>query len=76
MAEVKNFHGVLVFTDSVVCKNGAVFQFPDSRALSDCPAHMRKPAKQIHMVEQGITKMTSGLTVVLGNITDDFREVV
>jgi hypothetical protein len=37
---------------------------------------MRKPAKQIHMVEQGITKMTSGLTVVLGNITDDFREVV
>jgi hypothetical protein len=55
MAEVKNFHGVLVFTDSVVCKNGAVFQLPDSRALSDCPAHMRKPAKQIHMVEQGIT---------------------
>lgn len=37
---------------------------------------MGELAKQIHVVEQCVTKTSCCLVVILGNVADDFSEVV
>ena len=75
MPKVKQFDDVLIFVDSVINNNGAMVQFSNARAFSDCATHSRKLAEQIHMVEQRVTKTSGCLVVILGNEADDFSEV-
>ncbi|HWZ55910.1 MAG TPA: hypothetical protein VNZ63_07555 [Verrucomicrobiae bacterium] len=75
MTEVKHFDVVFVFLDSVIHKNGAMLQLPDSGALSNHAAHAGKSAQQIDMVEESAAKLHRRLGIVLCNETDDFGEV-
>ena len=76
MTEVKHLDDVFVFTDSVVNKNGAMLQLSYAGPFSDCATHAGKSAKQIHMVEQCAAKTDGSLAIVLGDVADDFSEVV
>ena len=76
MTEVKHFDDVCIFTDSVVNKNGAMLQLSNAVTLSDGATHAGKPRKQIHVVEKSLAKPHCGIAVVLGNVPNDFGEIV
>ncbi len=76
MTEVKHLNDALILTDPVVHKNGTMLQFSYAGPLSDRATHAGKPAKQIHVVEQCVAKTHGSLAIVLGNVADDFSEIV
>jgi hypothetical protein len=76
VTEVKLFHETLVFTDLVVDKDWAMQKLAYAPPFSDGAANARKTRQQFHMVKQRIAKPRSCFIVVLGNVTDDFGEVV
>jgi hypothetical protein len=75
VTEVEHFDDAFIFPDPVINKNGAMLQFSNAGPFSDCATHAGEPAQQIHVVEQSASKTSGGLTIVLGNVTDDFSEV-
>jgi hypothetical protein len=75
VTEVKDFHEVLIFADTVINKNGAMLQFSYAEPFSNRATHSGEPAQQIHTVEQSAAKTTGGLAVILGNIADYFSEI-
>jgi len=73
---VEDFDEVSVFTDLVVHENGAVRQFSNTNLFTNCAAHARESTQQFHMVEQRTTESLCSLGIILGDMTDDFSEVV
>jgi len=73
--KVKQFDDMFIFVDSVINNDGAMVQFSNTGALSECATHAWEPAEQIHMVEQCATKTCGCLVIVLSNVADDFSEV-
>jgi hypothetical protein len=53
-----------------------MLQFSYAGPLSDRATHAGKPAKQIHVVEQCVAKTHGSFAIVLGNVADDFSEIV
>jgi hypothetical protein len=76
VTEVKHLDEAFIFTDSVVNKNRAMLQFSYAGPFSDSATHAGKPAKQIHVVKQCAPKTHGSFAIVLGNMADDFSEIV
>jgi hypothetical protein len=76
VTKVKHFNDALVFLDSVVNENGTVLQLAHAGPFSNCATHAGEPAEQIDVVEQGAAKTHGCFAIVLGNMADDFSEVV
>jgi len=76
MSKMKNLDQPLVFMDSVVDDDWAVDQFTHARPLVYGVAHARKPAEQIHAIQQSLAKAGSGLTVVPGDVPNDLGQIV
>jgi len=76
MTEVENFNDVAVFADLVVNQNRAMGKFTHPRSLANGSTHAGKAAQQFDVVEQGTAETSSGFTVVLGDMADNFGEIV
>jgi len=76
MTEVKNLYEPLFFLDLIVNQNRAMQQLADPRSFPDGATHVRKASEQINVVQQRTSKAGGCLGVVLGNVADDFREIV
>jgi hypothetical protein len=53
-----------------------VHQFSNLRPPSDDAAHARKAGEQIDVVQQGAAEARGRVRVVLGDVADDFGEIV
>jgi len=73
---MKHFDCLHVFVDQVVDEDRAMQQLSDFSAFSDHGAHAREAGEQVNMIEQGIAEEGCGFAVVLGNVADDFGEIV
>lgn len=76
MAEVENLCQVPIFVDLVVDQNRTMHKLSDPRPFSDYCAHARKTSEQIHVVQQRNAVAGGRLGVFLGNVADDFGEIV
>ena len=72
---MKHFDEVLILSNPIVGNNGAVVQFSDSRSLSEQATHARESAEQLYVIEQSVTESRSSLTIITGNVRDNFGEV-
>ena len=70
--QVENFHQASVFPQMVINKNGAMREFSDSRPFADRTAHTRKPSQEFNVVQQRVSKTRSSLSVIFGDVADDF----
>lgn len=75
MPEVKYLNPAFAFLDSVVSKNWAMHKFSHLRTFTNDPSHAREARKQIQMIEQRVPEARCGLSIVLGNMADDFGEI-
>ncbi len=73
---MKNFDDLLIVVGRVVNQNRAVKEFADLGTFSHQGPHSRKASEKIDVVEQRTAKTRSCLGVILGDISDDFREIV
>jgi hypothetical protein len=76
MAAVENFDEPRVIVYSIVNQYRAMYEFANLRPFADRAGHARKATEQIHVVEQGAAKARCSVQVVLGNVSDDFGEIV
>ena len=76
MPQVENFHHMSVFSQLVIDKNGAMRKLADSRSFADRTTHTGEPSQQFDMVQQRSSETRSSLSVVFGNVADDFSEIV
>jgi hypothetical protein len=76
MTKVKHFDNVLIFADSVVNENRAVLEFSYAGTFSDRATHPGESAQQIHVIQYGVAKARGGFAIIIGNMADDFSEVV
>jgi hypothetical protein len=66
----------LSFLHGVVNQNWAVHQLAYLGTLANDAAHPRKTRQQVQVVEQGTSETGCRFSVILGNATDDFSEIV
>jgi hypothetical protein len=76
MASVENFDEPRVIVYSIVNQYRAMYEFANPRPFADHAGHARKATEQVHVVEQRAAKAGRSVQVVLGNIGDDFGEIV
>jgi len=75
VAEVQDFHDVLIFTDAVVDEDGTVLEFADAGTFFDGAAHVWESSKQLNMVQQRSAETRGSLCVVFGDVADDFGQI-
>ena len=73
---MKNFDDLLIVVGRVVNQNRAVKELADLGTFSHQSPHSRKASEKIDVVEQRTAKTRSCLGVILGDISDDFCEIV
>jgi hypothetical protein len=76
MPQVENIHHVSIFTQLVADQNAGMREFLDSRPFADHTAHTGKPGQQADVVQQRSPETRSSLSIVFGNVPDDFSEIV
>ena len=72
VSQVEDFHETSVFTQLVIDENGAMREFSDSRPFADRAAHAGKPSQEFDVVQQRVSKTRSSLSVIFGDVADDF----
>ena len=72
---MKHFDEVLILANPIVGNDGAVVQFSDARSLSEQATHAGESAEQLYVIEQSVTESRSSLTIITGNVRDNFGEV-
>jgi len=70
--QMEDFHQTSVFSQLVIDENGAMREFSDSRPFADRTAHTRKPSQEFDVVQQRVSKTRSSLSVIFGDVADDF----
>jgi len=76
MPKVKDFDDVGLFVGLVVNENWAVQEFAHTRPFSRDATHPGEASEQVNVVQQRTAKARGCLSVVPGNMTDDFSEIV
>jgi hypothetical protein len=64
------------FLDTVVDQNWAVHQLAYLGTLTNRGAYARISAKQIEVIEKGVTESQSSIGIIFGDVANDFREIV
>jgi hypothetical protein len=76
MAQVKDLDQASLLVDLVVRQDWAMPQLSHPRPLADSASQAQRTDQQIQMVEPGFGKTGGGLSIVVGNVADNFREAV
>ncbi len=73
---MKNLYEPLLFVDLVVDQNRAVDEFTHPRPFADSVSNAGETTEQIDMIQQGVAETRRDIGIILGDIPDNFREVV
>ena len=76
MPQVKYLDKVLRFVDYVINQDWTMDQFANLGAPTNGANHARKARKQIQVVKQSATETRCCLSIILGDMADDFSEIV
>ena len=76
MADVNNLDFTFGFADVIVDEKWAVQQFADLRPFSNQASHTWETGEQLDVLDQGPAKVGGSLCILLGNVANDFGEIV
>jgi hypothetical protein len=76
MTDVKDLDFAPGFPDVVINEKWAVRQFSNAGPFPNQSTHARELSQQVDVLDQRTAEAGGSFRVILGNVADDFREIV